>query len=106
MLKGLGDIGNLMKLQKELKTMQKKLKSMQSAGKSSDEMVSATVNGEFEVLNISFDSEKFKNASCADVERACKQAVNNAVSENKRIAAEKMKELTGGMDIPGMGDFF
>ncbi|MBN1500708.1 MAG: YbaB/EbfC family nucleoid-associated protein [Spirochaetes bacterium] len=106
MLKGLGDIGNLMKLQKDLKSMQKKLKSMQSSAKSQDEMVTATVNGEFEVLNISIDENKFKNASYSDVEKACKQAVNNAVSENKRIAAEKMKEMTGGMDIPGMGDLF
>jgi DNA-binding YbaB/EbfC family protein len=106
MLKGLGDLGNIMKLQKDLKSMQKQLKKMTASAKSLDEMVSATVNGEFEVQNIVIDENKYNSASLSDLEKSCKQAVNNAVKENKRIAAEKMKDLTGGMDIPGMGNLF
>lgn len=100
MLKGLGDLGNVMKLQRELKSLQKKLKKMESEGKSSDGAVIAVVNGEFEVVDIKFTPEA--TGTPDQIAKACKEAVNKAVNENKRVAAEKMKELTGGMNIPGM----
>lgn len=100
MLKGLGDIGNIMKLQKELKSLQKKLKKMESEAQSKDGAVIAVVNGEFEVVKLKFTPNA--TGTPDQIAASCKEAINNAVEENKRVAAEKMKELTGGMNIPGM----
>ncbi len=102
MLKGLGDLGNLMKLQGEMKKLQATLKKMKTSGKSRDEMITITVNGEFEALEVSLDESILKSASKAKIEMSIAEAYNNAVSENKRLASEKMKELTGGMNIPGL----
>lgn len=102
MLKGLGDIGNLMKLQGEMKKLQSSLKKMKTTASSNDTMVTVTINGEFEALTVSVEEEKMRAASKIKIEMSIAEAYNNAVRENKRIAAEKMKDLTGGMKIPGL----
>lgn len=102
MFKGLGDLGNLMKLQGEMKKMQASLKKMKTTGKSRDEMVTVVVNGEFEALEVSIDEAKMKDSSKARIEMSVAEAYNNAVAENKKLASEKMRELTGGMNIPGL----
>ena len=102
MLKGLGDLGNLMKLQGEMKKLQATLKKVKTSAKSRDAMISVTVNGEFEALEVSIDESVMKGASRAKIEMSIAEAYNNAVGENKRLASEKMRELTGGMNIPGL----
>jgi DNA-binding YbaB/EbfC family protein len=102
MLKGLGDLGNIMKLQRELKKIQKQLKKSQSDGQSGDGMVKATVNGEFMVQKIEVDEEMIKAADKKQIEKAITTAINDAVHNSKQHAAEEMKKVTGGMNIPGM----
>lgn len=106
MLNGLGDLGNLMKLQNNIKSMQKQLKKMTATSTSKDSLVTATVNGEFEIVDMVIDENILTGKSAKEIQNSCKEAVNNAVKENKRIASEKMKELTGGMNIPGLGNLF
>ncbi len=105
MLKGLGDLGNIMKLQKEMKGIQKRLKKMETKGTSSDGAVTAVVNGDFRLVSIHLDSEFVKNADTGQLEQSIVTAVNDAVARNKEFAAEEMQKLTGGLNIPGLDDF-
>jgi len=82
MLKGMGDLGNIMKLQREFKSMQKKLKKTESSAESADGYVKVVVNGEYKIL----------------------ATINDAMEKSKEYAADEMSKLTGGMNIPGLTD--
>jgi DNA-binding YbaB/EbfC family protein len=106
MLKGMGDLGNIMKLQKELKNIQKKLKKIETQGESRDGAIRATVNGDFKLVNITIDPEFLEKSDREKLEESIMAAVNSAVEQSKSFAAKEMSKLTGGMNIPGLSDFF
>ena len=99
MLKGLGDIGNLMKMQKEMKNIQKKIQKTKIEGESSDGSVKAVVNGEFMLLDISIDENLIKTGDVKKVEKMVYSAVNDAVNKARDFSAEEMKKIAGGMDL-------
>ena len=105
MLKGLGDIGQIMKLQKELKNVQKKLKKMETEAESSDGSVRATVNGEHMLINLDIDPDILNSPDKEKLEKSIISAVNSAVEKNKDFAANEMSKITGGMNIPGLSNF-
>ena len=106
MLKGLGDLGNIMKLQKEIKNIQKKLKKIETQGESLDGAVRATVDGDFRLINLRIDPDFLKRSDADQLEEAIMGAVNSAIERSKDFAAQEMSRLTGGMNIPGLTDFF
>lgn len=103
MLKGLGDLGNLMKLQKEMKNLQKQLKASTVEETSNDGNVTATVNGELSLLGISIKPEFAAQNDVKKLEKAIVSAVNNAAEKIKKQSAEAMKSAAGGLGIPGLG---
>jgi nucleoid-associated protein EbfC len=105
MLKGLGDIGQIMKLQKEFKNIQKKLQKTESEGASADGSVRVKVNGEYKVTDMRVDEALLKGGDAKKLEKMVMQAVNAAVDRSKETAAEEMQKLTGGLNIPGLGNF-
>ena len=52
------------------------------------------------------DEDAIKTSDKKTIEKSILQALNKASSTNKDVAASKMKELTSGMKIPGLGDLF
>jgi len=99
MLKGLGDIGNLMKMQKEMKNIQKKIQKTKIDGESSDGSVKAVVNGEFSLLDISISEDLVKTGDVKKIEKMVYSAVNDAVNKAREFSAEEMKKIAGGMDL-------
>ncbi len=99
MLKGLGDIGNLMKMQKEMKNIQKKIQKTKIEGESSDSSVKAVVNGEFNLLDISINEDLIKSGDVKKIEKMVFSAVNDAVNKAREFSAEEMKKIAGGMDL-------
>ncbi len=104
MLKGLGDLGNIMRLQKEFKNIQKKLKNSEAIGETADGSVKVTVNGEYRVADIAIAQELISAGDKKKIEKAIIFAFNMAVDNMKEIAAQEMAKLTGGMNIPGLSD--
>jgi len=102
MLKGLGDIGQLMKMQKEMKNIQKTIQKTKINGESSDGSVKAVVNGEFSLLDISIDENLVKSGDVKKVEKMVYSAINDAVNKARDFAAAEMKKMAGGMDLGGM----
>jgi conserved hypothetical protein TIGR00103 len=102
MLKGLGDIGQLMKMQREMKNIQKKIQKARIDGESSDKSVKAVVNGEFSLLDISIDENLIKSGDVKKVEKMVYSAVNDAVNKARDFAAAEMKAIAGGMDLGSM----
>jgi DNA-binding YbaB/EbfC family protein len=102
MLKGLGDIGQLMKMQKEMKNIQKKIQKARIDGESSDGSVKAVVNGEFSLLDITIAESLIKSGDVKKIEKMVYSAVNDAVNKARDFAASEMKAIAGGMDLGGM----
>jgi DNA-binding YbaB/EbfC family protein len=100
MLKGLGELGNLMKLQKEMKEIQKTLKKTHVEGFCSDESVKTVVNGEFEFQSIYIAPELLAGDS-KKLEKLVLFAINDAVERMKRKSSEEMSKFAG-MNLPGM----
>jgi len=98
----MGDMGNMMKMARE---MQSKLKQVKSELKndlfeSKAGGVSVVLNGEMELKELNIDQSELANPS--KLEKNVKDAVSGALKEAKDGAARKMKGLTGGMNLPGM----
>lgn len=105
MLKGLGDLGNLMKMQKEMKALQKKIASTTVEGQSQDEYVTAVMNGEFKLVDI-----KLSDAALAldkkKLEKMILAAVTDAHIRAREFSENEMKRLAGGMDLGALGGLF
>jgi len=102
----LKDIGNMLKLQREFKSVQKALKKAESKSESPDGLVKATVNGEFTLVSLSIDEQLLEKGNKQKLEKEIVSTINKAVEFSKEYAAKEMGKLTGGMNIPGLDKFF
>jgi hypothetical protein len=102
-----GNIGRLMKVAGEMKTklpeMQQKLAESEYTADAGGGAVSATVNGKLHLTDVRIDpslldDEQMDAEMLADLVRA---AVAAAQQQAADAAAEAMRELTGGMELPG-----
>ncbi len=105
MLKGLGDIGQIMKLQKEFKNIQKRLQKNEIQGESTDSRIKVRVNGEYKVVDVLIDDEALALGDKRKLEKMIMFAFNDAVDKTRDFAAEEMRKLTGGLNIPGIDGF-
>ena len=99
------DLGNMMKLQKELKSVQKALKKTVAGAENHDGTIKASVNGEFTLIDLSIDESLLNPGNRESLEKQIISVVNKAVENNKEYAAREMKKLTGGLNIPGLDNF-
>ena len=104
----LGGIGKMMKMAAAMKTklpeMQAQLAQSEYTAEAGGGAVAATVNGKLQLVNLKIEPGVLADAG-GDVEtlvELIKTAVSAAQETAARAAAEAMKELTGGMDIPGL----
>ena len=102
MLKGLGDLGNLMKMQKEMKNFQKNLKKTRMDGESPDGLVKATVNGEYTLLAITIDKSLSEGGDVKKLEKDVLAAVNDATAKMMQFSTTEMAKFTGGFDLQSM----
>lgn len=101
-----GNMGELLKMQKQMKDIQKKIKKAEHTGQAEGGLVKAVVSGEFTLVKLSIDESFAKSSDNKKIEKAVTAAVNDAVSQGKTFAANEMKALTGGLNIPGLSDLF
>lgn len=103
----LGNIGKMMKIVGELKTrlpaMQKVLADSEYTASAGGGVVKATVTGKLRIAAIELDKELLEGVETEVLEDLIKAAVSAAQEAAAAAAKEAMKDLTGGVDIPGMG---
>lgn len=90
-------------LQKKARKIQKELKKTEIEAKSNDGWVTAVFNGEQHLVDIEIAEEALSPENKKELEKDLKNTVSQAVSRSQAYAAEKMKEIAGGMNIPGLG---
>ena len=101
-----GDIGKMLQLvgriRTELPVMKEKLASSQFTSEAGGGAVVATVNGKGRLVEIKISSEAIADGDAAMLGDIIKAAVSAAQEKASVAAAEAMRELTGGMEIPGL----
>jgi DNA-binding YbaB/EbfC family protein len=106
--KGLMGLGSLLKQAQEIggrmQGLNEALRKRQATGSAGGGMVEVEVNGLMEVLSCRIDQSLVDQGDRELLEDLIATAINQAVAKSRELHAEAMKELTGGMDIPGLDE--
>jgi DNA-binding YbaB/EbfC family protein len=104
MFGNLGEMAGLMKKAKDMKKNIAKMKDDISKsefyGTSTDNKISVVISGDFQVRQVKISPDAAGSAE--QLEDSVKTAINSAVSAAQVSIQEKMKEATGGLNIPGL----
>lgn len=88
------------KLQERIKEIQEHLARQTVTAESGGGMVSVTVNGKQEIISIKLDPVCVDPRDIPMLEDLILTAVNQAMRRSKELAAEEMKQVTGGIPLP------
>ena len=105
-MKGLPNVGNLLKkaqeLQEKMAKLQEELGEKTVEASAGGGMVTVVANGKQEILSIKIDPEVADPDDVEMLEDLVLAAVNDALSQAKQMVSEEMTQLTGGVKIPGI----
>ena len=108
MFKGLVGLGSLLKQAQQIsgrmQGLGEELKKRRATGSAGGGMVEIEVNGLMEVLRCSIDQTLIAGGDRELIEDLVATAVNQAVAKGKQLHGEAVKELTGGLNLPGLDD--
>jgi nucleoid-associated protein EbfC len=101
------------RMQEQFMTLQRELAETEIQGTAGGGLVTATVNGQSEVVNIAIDPAAIESDDPAETAETIADlvlaAIHNATEEVQRLAQEKMGPLAeglggglGGLGLPGM----
>ncbi len=106
MLGGLTNLPGMLKQAKEMQTrmadMQKELVAKRHEGDAGGGAVVATVDGKGSLVDIRIQPDAVADVEL--LEDLIKGAVAAASAKASEAAKEEMAKLTGGLNIPGLGD--
>ena len=90
------------KMQQELLRMQQEQETKTYTAKAGGGMVSATVNGKHEIVNLEINPEAVDPDDVEMLQDMIIAAVNEAMRTAETDAANNMSKLTGGMNLGGL----
>ena len=90
------------KLQQEMLRMQQEQEAATFTAKAGGGMVTATVNGKHELLNLQINPEAVDPDDVEMLQDMILAAVNEAMRTADNAASENMSRLTGGMNLGGL----
>jgi DNA-binding YbaB/EbfC family protein len=106
MFQGLGDMGSIWKqaneLRGQLEKLSAELKIQRTTGASGGGMVEVEINGALEVLGCKIEPQLFAQGDCELLEDLLVAAMNDAVTKGRQLHAGALKELTSGLQLPGV----
>lgn len=92
-------IKDIYKLQKQAKEIKKKLKNVHIEAESDG--ITVIINGEQEIMEVKISDEAAQNKR--ELEKNLVKCLNKAMKKSQQIGAEMMKDVMGGLNIPGLG---
>ena len=90
------------KMQQEMERMQEEQENKTFTAKAGGGMVTATVNGKHEVLDLKINPEAVDPDDVEMLQDMVIAAVNEAMRTADNEAAQNMSRLTGGMNLGGL----
>ena len=86
------------KMQEDMKIAKEEIKSTSCQGESGSGAVKITLNGEYRVTNIQIDESLLTDKEI--LEDLIMTALNDASSQVSEISKAKLKNVTGGINLP------
>ncbi len=106
MLKGLANIGNLMRQAQEMGGRMQEINSQLGArrvvGSAGGGMVEVEMNGLGQVLRLTIEPSLVERNEREMIEDLVPAAVNEASQKAKELHVDAMKSLTQGIEVPGL----
>lgn len=98
-------VGDTMRLVKKAREIQRELKGTEIEAASKDGKVSVVFNGEQHIKQINIDESLLNPSTKFELERSLINVIGQAISQSQAVAAERMKEVAGDLNInlPGLG---
>ena len=90
------------KLQEKMVKVQEELAAKTVEATSGGGMVTAVVNGKFELMSIRIEKDVVNPDDIDMLQDLIIAAVNEGVRKAQEMASAEMAKVTGGMKIPGM----
>jgi len=87
-------------MQKKLKEAQENLANVEVEGTSGGGLVKVTINGRNEIKKVDIDQSLIKPEDKEILEDLIVAAINEGRKKVEETAAEQMKNVTGGMNLP------
>ncbi len=104
------DLGELMRTAQEMQgkvaAIQDELAKKTCEASAGGGMVTAVVNGQYELVSISIDKEVVDPDDVGMLQDLIVAATNQAMQKVRDMTKEEMAKLTGGLNIPGMPNLF
>ena len=108
-MKGFKLPGNMEKMMKQAQALQQKLaevqeqaKTMSAEGSAGGGAVKAVANGKYELVSLSISKEVVNPEDIEMLQDLIITAVNQAFQKVQDQTNSALKQVTGGMNIPGM----
>lgn len=102
-MKGMEDIlRQAQQVQERLAKLQGELADRTVEASTGGGMVTMVANGRQEVVSVRIEKEVVSPEELDLLQDLVRGAVNEALSLSKRMAAEEMSKITGGMNLPGL----
>ncbi len=93
-------------MQVKMKEIQEQLANKTISGSAGGGMVTVTVNGKKEVLSVNIKEPLLSVDEKELLQDLVTAATNDALRKAQELSEQEMKTLTGGLNIPGLSNFF
>lgn len=104
MAKGFGDMmKQVQKMQARMMELQEELNAKEVEGSAGGGMVKAIVTGKGDLKAVKIDPQVIKDGDIEMLEDLIVAAITQAQEAAAKLNQDTMAELTGGMNIPGLG---
>ena len=92
----------LYQLQKKARAIQKELRDTEIEATALDEKIKIIFNGEQKIQSLEIDESLFNSQNKRNLEQGLLDAIREGIARSQQIAAEKMKDVAGDLNIPGL----
>lgn len=100
---GMGDMmKQVQKMAQETERIERELGEQRLEATSGGGMVKAVANGRGEILEVKIDPQVVDPEDVEMLEDLVVSAVREAIEKGTELKAQKLQELTGGLNIPGL----
>ena len=100
----LGDLMGMMKqakeLQEKMQVLQEEVAALEVEGHAGGGLVSVVMTGKSEMKRLRIDPSLIKPEEAEVLEDLIVAAVNDARAKAEAVLAEKMRQMTGGLQLP------
>jgi DNA-binding YbaB/EbfC family protein len=105
MAKGFGDMmKQVQKMQAKMQELQEELEKERVEGTAGGGMVKAVVSGKGDLKEVKIEPEVIKEGDIEMLEDLIVSAITQAQENAQQKQQETMSALTGGLNIPGLGN--